>query len=209
LNKSLLELFSDEKTVNKIKTRLPHLFQIAAIESSRDGKIGMEVGSIREKIIIALLIYKFGERNVETKIPITEPEMDVKLFSEPISIKTITGKNPNGIKLIWTVDADSAMKFLNTYIPSCDMILVNIVWDDEGYFYYIPVEVQREIFKIIGKERYIKLPKPGTNPRGVEMSKVAINELTNHKLTKRISINWIKTEIEYHPYNRWVELWSE
>ena len=46
----------------------------------------MEVGSVRERIIIALMIYKFGKENVETDIPITKSEIDVKLFAEPISI---------------------------------------------------------------------------------------------------------------------------
>jgi len=53
----LIEIFKDKKLVNKIKTRLPYLFQLAELESSRAGKIGMEVGSLRERIIIALLIY--------------------------------------------------------------------------------------------------------------------------------------------------------
>ena len=65
-----IEIFEDEKLVGKIKTRLPYLFQLAELESSRAGKIGMEVGSLRERIIVALLIYKFGEENVETEIPI-------------------------------------------------------------------------------------------------------------------------------------------
>ncbi|GAB6274668.1 MAG: hypothetical protein STSR0004_15320 [Peptococcaceae bacterium] len=59
----------------------------------------MEVSSVRERIIVALLIYKFGEANVETEIPITEPEVDAKLFEVPISIKTITGKSFGGVKL--------------------------------------------------------------------------------------------------------------
>ncbi|MFN3599171.1 MAG: ThaI family type II restriction endonuclease [Aquificaceae bacterium] len=42
------------------------------MESSKAGKTRMEVGSMREKVIIALLIYKFGEAKVETEIPITE-----------------------------------------------------------------------------------------------------------------------------------------
>lgn len=209
MDKSLIELFSDEIIVTKIKKRLPYLFQIAELESSRDGKIGMEVGSLREKVIIALLIYKFGEDNIHTSVPITKAEIDVIVFNNPVSIKTITGKNLGGIKLIWTVDANSALEFMNYYVPSCDMILVNIIWNDEGSFYYIPIEVQRETFKKLGKEKYIKLPKPGTNPRGVEMSKDALVALVNHKLTKRIPINWIKSEIEYRPYERWVELWSE
>ncbi|CAD7773092.1 MAG: Restriction endonuclease ThaI [Candidatus Methanoperedenaceae archaeon GB50] len=105
MSSRLMEIFEDAKLVNRIKNKLPYLFQLAELESSRAGKIGMEVGSLRERIIISLLIYKFGEANVETEIPITEPEVDVKLFGEPISIKTITGKGFSGVKLIWTVDA--------------------------------------------------------------------------------------------------------
>jgi|SRR3972149_3443940 len=92
MSSRLIKIFEDAKLVEKIKTRLPYLFQLAELESSRAGKIGMEVGSAREKIIIALLIYKFGEANVETEIPITEHEVDVKLFEEPVSVKTIIGK---------------------------------------------------------------------------------------------------------------------
>lgn len=87
----LVRLFEDEEVVARVKQRLPRLFQLAELESSRAGKVGMQVGSIRENIIVALLIYKFGEENVETEIPITEPEMDVRLFGEPVSIKTKTG----------------------------------------------------------------------------------------------------------------------
>lgn len=67
----------------------------------------MEVGSVRERIMVALLIYKFGEANVETEIPITEPEVDAELFGAPVSIKTITGKGFGGVKLIWTVDVEN------------------------------------------------------------------------------------------------------
>jgi len=100
----LIEIFEDERLVEKTKRRLPYLFQLAEQESSRAGKTGMEVGSVRERIIAALLIYKFGEENVETEIPITQPEVDAKLFGEPVSIKTITGKSLGGVKLIWSVD---------------------------------------------------------------------------------------------------------
>lgn len=42
----LAEIFEDEKLVEKIKRRLPRLFQLAELESSRAGKTGMEVGEI-------------------------------------------------------------------------------------------------------------------------------------------------------------------
>ncbi|MBC7081080.1 MAG: ThaI family type II restriction endonuclease [Thermoplasmatales archaeon] len=205
----LVEIFEDEKLVEKIKRRLPYLFQLAELESSRAGRTGMEVGSVRERIIVALLIYKFGEANVETEIPITEPEVDAKLFGEPVSIKTITGKSFGGVKLIWTVDVQKAKEFRENYYPNCDILLIQINWNDVGGFYYIPLKVQKRLFDRIGRQNYIKLPKPGTNPRGVEITKEALSSLVGDSESKSISINWKRTKIEFNPYKRWVDLWRE
>ena len=202
------QLFFDEQLVRKIEIKLPYLFQIAELECSRAGKIGMEVGSVREKIITALLIYKFGEQNVDSDIPITEPETDVKLFGNPISIKTITGKNPSGIKLIWTVDAQKALEFSKKYFPSCDMILIQINWENGGGFYYVSQKAQIETLKSMGHDTYIKLPKQGTNPRGVEMSNDAMQKLIKHPDTLKIFINWKKEIINFKPFERWVDLWK-
>jgi hypothetical protein len=202
-------MFEDEELVEKIKRRLPHLFQLAELESSRAGKTGMEVGSIRERIIVALLIYKFGEANVETEIPITEPEVDAKLFREPVSVKTITGKGFGGVKLIWTVDAQKAKEFSESYYPHCDILLVQINWDDLGGFYYIPLEIQGRLFDKMGSQNYIKLPKAGTNPRGVEITKEALSGLVENNESRRIVINWQRTKIEFNSYKRWVDLWRE
>lgn len=209
MSKRLIEIFKDEKLVEKIKRRLSYLFQLAELESSRAGKIGMEVGSVREKIIVALLIYKFGEVNVETEIPITEPEVDAKLFGEPVSIKTIIGKSFSGVKLIWTVDAEKAKRFQDNYSPHCDILLVQINWNSIGGFYYIPLEVQKRLFDRIGRQKYIKLPKPGTNPRGVEITKEALSNLVADKESKRMIINWQKTKIEFNSFKRWIDLWKE
>lgn len=185
----LVELFEDNKLIERIQKRLPHLFQLAEFESSRAGKIGMEIGSVRERIIVALLIYKFGEANVESEIPITESEVDVKLFGEPISVKTITGNSFGGVKLIWTVDAEKARQFSEEYQPMCDMLFVQINWGKEGGFYYIPIKVQKRLFDKIGRKEYIKLPKAGTNPRGVEITKEALTGLVEDSDTKVIKIN--------------------
>lgn len=209
MSSRLIEIFEDEDLVRRIENKLPYLFQLAELESSRAGRIGMEVGSLREKIIIALLIYKFGEENVETDIPITEPEVDVKLFGVPISIKTITGKSLSGVKLIWTVDAQKAREFREKYYPHCDILLIQINWGGIGGFYHIPLEAQRRLFDRIGRNRYIKLPKPGTNPRGVEITKEALTSLVNDELSKSIKIRWQKTEIEFNPYKRWIDYWGE
>jgi len=209
MSRYLVEIFEDEELVGKIKRRLPYLFQLAELESSRAGKTGMEVGSLREKIIVALLIYKFGEANVETEIPITEPEVDVKLFSDPISIKTITGKGLAGVKLIWTVDAQKAKEFCENYYPQCDMLLVQINWNDTGGFYYIPLNVQKRVFDRLGRNNYIRLPRPGTNPRGVEVTKEALSNLVGDNESRSILINWQRTKIEFNPYKRWVDLWRK
>lgn len=209
LSSRLIEIFEDEKIVGKIKRRLPYLFQIAEIESSRAGRIGMEVGSLREKILVALLIHKFGERNVETEIPITEPEIDTELFGKPISVKTITSKGFSGVKLAWTVDAQRAKEFRENYYPRCDILFVQIKWKAVGGVYYIPLEAERELFEEIGRERYIKLPKPGTNPRGIEITKEALSCLVENEETKIIEIFWQKSEIDYNPYERWVDYWNE
>ena len=202
-------MFYDEQLVSKIQVKLPHLFQIAELESSRAGKIGMEVGSVREKIVTALLIYKFGEKNVDTEIPITEPETDVKLFGTPISIKTISGKSPSGIKLIWTVDAQKALEFSKNYLPNCDMLLIQINWKNGGgFFYFISKEIQIKTLKSIGHNGYIKLPKAGTNPRGVEISNSAMQNLINHPDTLKILIDWRKEKIDFKPLERWVDLWQ-
>lgn len=169
----------------------------------------MQVGSLRENIIVALLIYKFGEKDVGTDIPIVEPEVDVKLSEHPISVKTITGKSLSGVKLIWTVDAEKAREFLENYYPRYDMLFVQIAWNDIGGFYYIPIEAQKRLFEKIGRERYIKLPKPGTNPRGVEISKEALSKLVGDKETKVIEVSWQKSDVEYKPYQRWIDYWSE
>lgn len=205
----ITEIFRDKDIVLRIQKKLPRLFQIAEIESSRANKIGMQVGSVRENIIVALLVFTFGEDNVRTEIPITKAEVDVKLFGNPVSIKTITGKNPSRVKLNWTVDAVKSAHFLENYFPSCDMIFVHINWKNGGGFYFFTKEAQIEILNRLGKSTYIKLPKAGTNPRGAEISSLALKELIWHQDTLTIPVNWNKEMIDFKPFKRWIELWQQ
>lgn len=204
----LKQLFSDELIIKRVKDKMPHLFQLAEVDSSRAGKLGMEIGSVRERIIIALLMYKFGEENVKTDIPITKTEIDVILFNNPISIKTVSG-NLTGIKLIWTVDSEKALEFSKNYFPSVDLLLAQIKWGETGWFYYFPLQSQMEIFKKLGRKKYIKLPIQGTNPRGVEITKKALEMLSKEKGTMKIDIFWKRGEVNYDVYDRWLELWRK
>jgi hypothetical protein len=209
MSSRLVEIFEDEALVAKIQRRLPYLFQLAELESSRAGKVGMQVGSAREQILIALLMYKFGEVNVEAEIPVTMPEVDVRLFGVPVSIKTITGRGFAGVKLSWTVDSQKAKQFQESYCPRCDILLVQVNWNASGGLYYIPLEAQRRLFDQIGRRRYIKLPKPGTNPRGIEISTETMARLVDDEQTRRVVIEWRRVDIRYNPYKRWVDLWEE
>jgi len=74
--KELISLFEDNSLIAKIKRKLPYMFSLAELELSKSGRVGMEVGTIREQIIIALLIYKFGYENI--RLPaITSSEVDI------------------------------------------------------------------------------------------------------------------------------------
>jgi len=203
------EIATDKQLVEKIRKKLPNLFHIAELESSRAGKVGMEVGSLRERIIVAMLVYKFGEDDVEADIPITEPEIDVRVRGTSISIKTLTSRRFAGVKLVWTVDAQNALQFKENYSPTCDMIFVQISWEKSGGFYYIPVDAQKEVFSLLGRDGYIKLPLKGTNPRGVEIAPDALERLINHRGTLKIDIHWSREVVTYNPFERWVRLWEE
>ena len=207
------EIFDDNLIVRRIKNKLPKLFQLAELESSRDGKIGMEIGSVRERIIIALLMFKYGIDIVNSTVRITEPEVDVFVKSEPLSIKTISTKTlklSGGIKLIWTVDARKALEFKNTYIPKCDFLLAQITWGGTGRICLFSIESQIKILKFIGRDRYIKLPKEGTNPRGAEITAEALNLLLECEDTRIIEIPFVRGEIDYREvYTKWLDAWRE
>lgn len=202
------ELRADAALKQRIQRKLPALFHLGELESSRAGKLGMEVGSVRERILVAMFIYKFGKDNVETDIPITESEVDVRVHGTPISIKTLTSKGFAGVKLIWTVDAESALLFRKRYQPTCDMLFVQISWGHRAAFHYIPLEVQKEIFAQMGRDRYIKLPPLGTNPRGAEITSEALEALVKNKKTLVIDIDWVREAISFNAYQKWVEHWQ-
>jgi hypothetical protein len=79
MNNHISELFLDSRIIKKIQDKLPKLFLLAELESQRAGKVGMEVGSLRERVLVSLLIYKFGEKNVETELPFIDKKINIKV----------------------------------------------------------------------------------------------------------------------------------
>ena len=204
----LRNAFLDEKFICLVKSGLPHLFRIAELESMRSGKIGMEVGTLRERVLIGLFIHHFGQNHIDTG-PITEKEVDVNVFGHPVSIKTktITNLNFNGVKAVWTVDASSAHRFIEEYAPSCDLLLAWIKWDSDGGLSFIPLKVQEDLFNTL-KNEFFKLPRPGTNPRGVEYDRYALHNMVRHNQSITIPIQWTKPTLRYNIYERWLTNWA-
>lgn len=212
MNSIYNKLFDDPLIIKRVKNKLPHLFQLAELESSRNGKIGMEIGSVRERILIALLMYKFGIDIINPNISIQEPEIDVIVQDSPLSIKTVTTNSDKwvSVKLIWTVDSQKALEFKNNYIPSCDMMIAKIHWNGNGKLLLFSKESQIAILNQIGRDRYIKLPKKNTNARGVEITSEALTLLENCEDTRFIDINFIREQIDYREiYTKWLDAWRD
>ena len=209
MNVNLMILFTGEYR-KKIEMGLPKLFQIANMECTRGGKVGMEVGNLRERIITALLLLAYGKENV--KIPsTTSHEIDVTLAGIPISIKTKTNKGFSGVKLMWASDRAVVDNFCSKYLPTSAIIYVNIVWNDIGSFSFIPLEVQRGVLLDLA-DSYIKKPSKKTNSRGPEISADALKKLLKDKRTLTMPIFWKHEESiadEHEVYVKWIDKWKE
>ncbi len=147
------------------------------------------MGVARERVLAALLMHTFGSKAV-TFPDTTEHETDIYVKDQPISIKTKTDSSDAGVKIAWTVDWDKTKIFVEEYVPACHLLLVQIQWNTiAGGFYFIPVDIQKKILKILGEEKYLKVPKRGTNARGIEIQSKALKQLKSHSDTLYLSIN--------------------
>ena len=188
---------------NKVKNNLPMLFRKAELETMRGGKIGMEVGVIRERIIVSLLLSAFGQDNILTEVAASENSKDVEVFGDEISIKTFTNNNYEGVKVFWASDNTIIKETCNKFKPKSNILLAQIKWGcNEGGVFYIPVEVQNEIFNRVGVGNYLKINN--RNNRGISINKDILKEMINHPSTSRIEIKWGNPEIEYNVYDRWI-----
>lgn len=172
-----------------IMAGLPVFFSQEQIRHSRGGKTGMEVGNARERVLITLCMFVFGKENI-TVPPTTSAEEDMSVYGNPVSIKTKTGASNTGIKIKWTTDWDKVDEIVKNYKPSCDILLVKIVWDNDSGLYWIPAKVQKAVFKRLGRDKYFKIARRNTNPRGIELSKEAMEQMIAAPSTNEMIISW-------------------
>ncbi|MFN4073593.1 MAG: ThaI family type II restriction endonuclease [Thermus sp.] len=203
------DLFEDDALVQRIKNRLPYLFFLAEKMASRGGKAGMEVGTLREQILIALFIHKFGRESVELG-GITE-QHDVRVLGYPISIKT--AKSPSSrpsLKVWWGSDNEKILDFKKRYYPNSILMVAVINWGATGPLALVPKEVQEEVFEDVTPDGYLRA-RVGTNNRGVEIPGRVVARLLEDPRTRRMAIYWqapYLKDVEWIPYLRWLEYWE-
>jgi hypothetical protein len=153
-----MEWFDNQIFTSMVKNNLPKLFKKAEIESMRGGKIGMEVGVLRERILIALLLKSFGEENVKFDFSSTDNSKDTQIFDDILSIKTFMNNGYGGVKVFWASDNKTVKNAVDNYIPQNHILISNINWGTKnGGLYLISLNTQLKIFNTIGVENYLKI----------------------------------------------------
>lgn len=207
----LRSLFHKRDVVSYIQKVLPDLFYKAEMECTRGGKIGPEVGCLREQQLVSMLKYFLPKGNVNEDVPSMMPEVDVEISGKPLAIRT--AKDINGVKASWKVDPIQVENFINTYRPKADLLFVHVQWGKNDLFekypsiYHVPIEAAIMVHTRLGKG-YLVPPKKGTDSKGIQFSRRAIMELLNHPLTAVMSVEWIRPTYKHDPLHRWFKMWS-
>ena len=206
---SAKDIFTSVEFQDLIKSKLPKLFEIAEVESTRGGKIGMEVGILRERVLTSFFISKVGEDNVDSDSSATENSKDVQVNGDDISIKTFTGSGYSGVKIFWTSDTESAKRVMDTYTPKFDLIVANINWgSNKGGLYYVDKQTQRQVMDSVGRNKFLKISS-GSNNRGITYGTDVLKRLLNHENSLKIEIDCVKTNEKFNIFERWVKLINE
>lgn len=198
-----MEWFDDQKFIKLIKGNLPKLFKRAELESMRGNKIGMEVGKVREQILVAILLKTFGEINIKDDFSSTDSSRDVKVFEDVLSIKTFSKNNYGGLKVFWASDNDSVNRAVLSYKPQNHFLISQIKWGtNNGGLYLIPISVQDEFFNELGVNNYLQI-NSGNN-RGISLKVEVLKSMISHKDTKKIEVDWNVPEMKLNIYERWI-----
>ena len=166
---------------------LINLYQSSQIECSRSAGLTPEVGSSRERDVIASL-YNDKGLCVEYDIPNKSVE-DVIVNMKKISIKHSSNKcnTCSGIKIVWTVDKTERIKFIKKFVFNCDLLIIYVRFDKQnvnGELVVLYIErrtlvEQQHLFGIRNEEVFKCL---NGNSRGVELNKNFFNKMINKAL---------------------------
>jgi hypothetical protein len=165
----LLEIFEDEMLVNKIKKRLPYLFQLAELESSRAGKVGMKVGSLREKILVALLIYKFEEKMLTRKFLSQLQRLMRDCLDNPSPSELSQGWEALKLHGLSTLKKqESSVKAIPLNAISCLLKLNGMKWASSPTYL---LKFNRKFLKVWGEKGILSFQKQGQTREGLKLVK--------------------------------------
>ena len=175
--------FQQEKYIKGLIT----LYQSSQTECSRSCGLTPEVGSSRERDLIA----SFASNpllNVNYDIP-NEKEEDVIINNNNISIKHSSNKknSQSGIKIIWTVDIEKRNEFLKRFTFKCDLIIMYVRFDktiENGEIEIICISrnelIHQQTNSNIRKETIFKCLEG--NSRGIEFDKKFFEKIIQNSL---------------------------
>jgi len=186
------ELFADPKFTRYLQRFWPIFVARANDLCLQNGKLGQEVGKMRERVILYLFYRYLGEDaencalNDQT-VSVNEKGKDTLLFGRDVSIKTIsaTGNQFHQLKISWIEDKIMADEIARTWVPQFDLLLCRLKWNckTEG-FYYIPKDAQQEVIS----QEANALKTSGGYGKGTSLSKKACESLVSHPKTLKIPI---------------------
>lgn len=199
---SLSGLFSNLKFINYIQLNWPRRFQYVNSLFTQDSKLDSFVGKVRETVIINTLKKFVPAEYLECDVSVNEPEKDLGAWGRSISVKT--SSSGSAFKLTWVDDAFKSQQFMDSYNPTCDLLYANVPHGKMGGIYFIPLEVQSEVLKLMGIEKYM-VYRPNSYSKGILISKSALDKILTHKDTQFIPIEWLdKSDGEDY-----LHLWDE
>lgn len=177
-NDLLFNHFQNKKNIQG----LIQLYQSSQIECSRSSGLTPEVGSSRERDLIASFVNN-SDLDVVYNIS-NDKEEDVIIHGNKISIKHSSNKNKSqsGIKIIWTVDIEKRNEFIKNFQFTCDIIIVYVRFSsshDKGeleiiYLHKKNLHYKHEEFTNNNKNVFKLLEG---NSRGIEFDKKFFEEI--------------------------------
>ena len=201
MNDLIVKMLQSPAKLERIHKKLPPAFELVAQQTR-----GPEVGNLRESVLIGMFMAFLGESRVSPDTEVVEA--DCAIGNIPLSIKTVTGKALNNVRIKWTVDQERVREFIDAFAPGCDLLIVRILWDTEGRISYIPLEAQQRVFAALGKGHYLDY-RPGTNTRGINLSRAALTELEQSAESVIAPLQWFRSVEPQSLYDRWVSYWQD
>ena len=153
--------------------KLIYLYQLSHYENQRNNRLTAEVGTSREKDIIAYMIFILNKSNVQYKID-NEKEEDIIVNGRKISIKHSSNKtcSSSSIKVQWTENRNIQNKLMKKFHFKCDILLIYVRFDKcnikcgQLEILYI----SNELLNNIKKQMKNIFKTRNSNGRGIEFS---------------------------------------